>query len=290
MKKKFGIYLRPKIDSNMKTVIKNLCDWLKIRKIDFNFLNYTYGGSAESLVYTPSSTIFTKDIDLIICLGGDGTLISLMRKLNKSSPPVFGVNLGNLGFTTEFNKISLFEDLNKFIKGKLHVETIQLYEARVVNKKNELIYKKKFVNDVVISKKDISRIISLSLEADDNHIYNIRGDGLILSTPLGSTAYSLAANGPIIHPSVPSLVVTPICPHSLTHRPIVIPNSFTIKIEALKNQNKPVMTLDGQNYLPLEIGQTVEINKAKLGKIKIIKNPEKEYFHTLKTKFTLGRK
>lgn len=287
--KKIGIYLRPKIDTGIKSSIKNLVDWLNIRKIPFCFLNYSVEKNMPES-YSESETIDTKNIDLIICLGGDGTLISLLRKLKANSPPVFGVNLGNLGFTTEFNKNFLFEDLKKLLDGKLSESTIQLYNAKVFNKKGECLYEHKFVNDAVFSKKDISRIISLSLEANDNHIYNIRGDGLIISTPLGSTAYSLAANGPIIYPEVPSIVITPICPHSLTHRPIVIPNNFAIKIEITKNQTSPILTLDGQSFTQVDPGQYVEITKQPKGKVKVIQNPDKEYFHTLKTKFTLGRK
>lgn len=287
--KKIGIYLRPKQDTNFKSVIKNLFDWLKIRNIQIILLNYESKGEIPNKLLD-SETLDCIDLDLIICLGGDGTLISLLRKLNASSPPVFGVNLGTLGFTTEFNKTYLYEDLNNYLEGHQETFSIQLYQAKIFNKKRECLYEKKFVNDVVFSKEGISRIISLSLEANDNHIYNIQGDGLIVSTPLGSTAYSLAANGPIIYPEVESLVITPICPHSLTHRPIVIPNNFLIKIEPIKNKTTPIMTLDGQNFSPVEIGQYAEISKASKGKIKLVKNSEKEYFHTLKTKFTLGRK
>lgn len=287
--KHVGLYLRPKLDTNLKGTVKNVCSWLDIRSIKYSFLNYEFVDN-NLVNYQEKEDIDTENLDLIICLGGDGTFISLLRKLNNDSPPVFGVNLGNLGFTTEFNKTYLFEDLNRCIREEFSIGEIQLYTAKLKTKKNELIYQKNFVNDVVFSKKDISRIISLSLEANSNHIYNIRGDGLIISTPLGSTAYSLAANGPIIFPDVPALVITPICPHSLTHRPIVIPNNFNLIVEAQKNQNIPIMTLDGQNFITLEPGQVVEITKAKKGKIKIIHNPEKEYFHTLKTKFTLGRK
>ena len=284
-----GLYIRPKLDTSIRTTIKNLISWLEVRKIKITFLNYSKD-SKNHINHFENEILATNDVDIILCLGGDGTFISLLRKLDSSSPPVFGINLGTLGFTTEFSKVTLFEDLNKCLKGQLKTTNIQLFTAKVKNKKNEILYEKSFVNDAVFSKKDISRIISLSLEANENHIYNIRGDGLIVSTPLGSTAYSLAANGPIIYPDVSSLVITPICPHSLTHRPIVLPDNFAIKIEVNKNQSHPILTLDGQNYTTIEPGQFIEITKTKKGKISIFKNPEKEYFHTLKTKFTLGRK
>jgi len=286
---KIGIYLRPKIDANFKATIKNLTEWLSARDIHFTYLNYEHKNKTP-IRHLDNDSLNLEEIDLIICLGGDGTLISLLRKLNSNSPPVFGVNLGTLGFTTEFNKSYLFEDLAELIENKHTTSTIQLFQAKIFNKKRECLYERKFVNDAVFSKEGISRIISLSLEANGNHIYNIQGDGLIISTPMGSTAYSLAANGPIIYPEVDSLVITPICPHSLTHRPIVIPNNFLIKVEPIKNKTPPIMTLDGQNFIPLEQGQFAEITKAPRGKIKIIENPDKEYFHTLKTKFTLGRK
>ena len=292
MKKKFkriGIYLRPKLDHKLRSTVKVLSDWLSNRKLQIEYLNYDCDGSLPKN-YIDTESLSVKEIDLIICLGGDGTLISLFRKLYSGSPPVFGVNLGNLGFTTEFSKNYLFEDLSKCLKSEYDTKSVQLYKAMIKNKKGIKLYEKNFVNDAVFSKKDISRIISLSLEADGSHIYNLRGDGLIVSTPLGSTAYSLAANGPIIYPEVQSLVVTPICPHSLTHRPIVLPNNFSLKIEIEKNQTSPILTLDGQSFTTIQPGQYTEITKASRGKIEVIMNPEKEYFHTLKTKFTLGRK
>ena len=287
--KKIGLYIRPKLDTSLRSTLRNLISWLEVRKISLNYLNYEKD-EKNQMVHIEKEKLELKGLDLILCLGGDGTFISLLRKMKSNDPPVFGANLGTLGFTTEFSKVTLFEDLEKCLKGQFSTGQIQLFKASVKNKKNEELYVKNFVNDAVFSKKDISRIISLSLEGNNNHIYNIRGDGLIISTPLGSTAYSLAANGPIIYPDVSSLVITPICPHSLTHRPIVLPDSFSIKIEVSKNQSHPILTLDGQNFTHIEPGQFVEITKAKKGKITIFKNPDKEYFHTLKTKFTLGRK
>ena len=214
---KIGIYLRPTLDATFKSILKNLTSWLDARSIEYNYINYE-AINASPTYYIENEEIDVKQYDMLLSLGGDGTLISLLRKLNSKSPPVFGANLGTLGFTTEFSKHSLFEDLEKCFSEPLKLKKVQLYNAKIKTKKDELIYSRNFVNDAVFSKKDISRLIFLSLEANNDHIYNIRGDGLIISTPLGSTAYSLVAHGPIIYPDVPSLVITPICPHSLTHR------------------------------------------------------------------------
>ena len=154
--------------------------------------------------------------DLIITKGGDGTLIGVCRNIKKDSPPIFGVNMGHLGFITEFAKAEFFDQLESTLKGDFKITQLSLYQVEVFSKRREKpSFKGYFLNDVVVNNNLISRMLTLSVESDGEHIYNLAGDGLIISSPIGSTAYSLAAGGPIIHPHVNAITLTPICAHSL---------------------------------------------------------------------------
>lgn len=164
-------------------------------------------------------------------MGGDGTLIGVSRNVKKNSPPIFGVNMGNLGFITEFSKVEFFDQLENTIKGTYKLTSLPLYQVEVT-RKNKVTFKGTFLNDLVINNNLVSKMLTLSVESEGEHIYNLSGDGLIISSPIGSTAYSLAAGGPIISPSVNAITLTPICAHSLTHRPLVIPDNTSVSIKA----------------------------------------------------------
>jgi len=230
----------------------------------------------------------SKNSDLIISLGGDGTLIGVCRNADRKMPPIFGVNMGHLGFITEFNKIDMFDELTKILKGNYTTRNLTIYTVEV-HKFGKRIFKGNFVNDAVINKNDISRMFTLSVEVDDEHVYDLSGDGIIISSPTGSTAYSLAAGGPIIHPGVTGMVLTPICAHSLTHRPLLIMDKSVVKIK-VDRKNSPVnLTLDGQHNIAVDSNETVYIKRSGR-KVKLIENPERNYFLTLKEKFTHGKR
>ena len=197
--------------------------------------------------------------------------------------------MGRLGFIAEFSKVEYFDDLSNTIKGNFEINKVPLYKVEV-EKKGKKIFKSKFLNDVVINKNNISRMFSLTAECDSELIYNISGDGLIISTPIGSTAYSLAAGGPIIHPNVNALVLTPICPHSLNHRPLVIPDHKKIELKFPVKEEFLTLTLDGQEAFDVEKGCIISISKVKNSYAKFIKNPDRTYFHTLKEKLTHGQR
>lgn len=197
--------------------------------------------------------------------------------------------MGRLGFITEFSKSNFYDWLAKAINEELEIYKLPLYKVEVL-RKDKSIYKGHFMNDLVINKNDISRIFSLSVECNGEPLYNISGDGMIVSSPLGSTAYSLAAGGPIIHPQVNSMALTPICPHSLTHRPIVIPGNSAVTFRGLKNQGPISLTLDGQEVLEISKGEVVKVSKNNSRKVDVLLNPKRNYFHTLKEKFTYGRR
>jgi NAD+ kinase len=294
-KKIVSIVLKPNTDEDYPTVLNNLSAWLLKRKCEVvlhlserdRILKWKLN-SLKNVSYMSYIDIGKKS-DLIISLGGDGTFIGIPRKIGKSKAPIFGVNMGRLGFITEFAKGDFYLWLSKALENQLPKIAIPIFRVEV-HKKNSIIYKGFFVNDVVVNKHSISRIFSLSVESDMESLYNISGDGLIVSTPLGSTAYSLAAGGPIIHPSVQSIVLTPICPHSLTHRPLVIPMDSKVTIRPLKKSYPVSLTLDGQDALEINDGETIKVFREKSRSIMMIKNPTRTYYETLKEKFTYGRR
>ena len=225
--KNIGIILKPKAVHEFSTILPNLVEWLTRRKLRIFFaleekerLDKIFLNSKLKFKLVPKVDIL-KESDLIITMGGDGTLIGTARSIKTPNIPIFGINMGNLGFITEFSKHEYHDGLDETLQGNFTSRKLPLYKAESF-RKGSLIKSSYFLNDAVISKSGISRMFSVSIENDDENIYNLAGDGLILSSPVGSTAYSLAAGGPIVHPSVKSIIINPICPHSLTHRPLVL--------------------------------------------------------------------
>jgi NAD+ kinase len=195
--------------------------------------------------------------------------------------------MGHLGFITEFSKVDFYDELELTLKGNFELNTLSLHQVEIFDKEKS-IFKSYFLNDVVINNNQISRMLTLSVEGNDEHIYNLAGDGLIISSPIGSTAYSLAAGGPIIHPDVNAITLTPICAHSLTHRPLVVSENSIIQVKAIKSEDSLKITLDGQEVIVISSNEVVRITKAKSKIVKLIKNPDRTYFRTLKEKFTHG--
>lgn len=293
--KEVGILLKPQTLNEYSSVLPNLCSWLKRRKVGISFAEHEqervtklFKGSIKNLKFLSIQDLHKKN-DLNITLGGDGTLLGFARKADRNSAPIFGVNMGNLGFITEFPKSEFFEGLAPVISGKCTLNKIPLFRVQIHRNKKKIL-DSHFLNDLVINKNDISRIFPLSLENPEEHIYNLSGDGLIISSPIGSTAYSLAAGGPIINPEVGALVLTPICPHSLTHRPIVISDRQSLTIKVPSNTESVMATLDGQEVVEIAPRSVVTISKSTTRSVKIVDNPQRTYFQTLKDKFTYGRR
>jgi NAD+ kinase len=291
---KVTIILKPQIISEIKSLLPNLVSWLIRRKVVPQFIDDEQSRIEKVFKKVPTTVEFIKfknifsSSDLIITLGGDGTLIGIGRKMIRNGPPIFGINLGKLGFISEFSKLDFYDYLASTLKMQYETLNVGLFCAEIFDKDN-IIYKGHFINDAVISKNDISRMFSISVESSGQHIFNLAGDGLITSTPMGSTAYSLAAGGPIIHPSVDSFVLTPICPHSLTNRPLVLPGNESLLIKLLDKHNKVTLTLDGQEAINIDYHHHIKITKSRSRNIGLIKNPNRTYFFTLKEKFTHGK-
>lgn len=226
--------------------------------------------------------------DLIVVLGGDGTYISIARLMRERSVPVMGINMGQLGFLTEIKKEEAFEVLGHIIQTKkVEVSERALLEV-TLKRKNKVIFRGPVVNDAVISKGAIARIIGIELSVDGRFANTIRADGVIVSTPTGSTAYSLAAGGPILEPSVPALVIAPICPHSLTQRPLVLPDHAELQIRLTHRPGHVLLTLDGQDVVDMKEDDIVTVRRFKKHSLKLISSPRRDYFSVLREKFQFG--
>jgi NAD+ kinase len=292
--KTVGIKLKPTQIDSFDAIISNLVKWLHRRKVVIHFFDFEEariqkkcGSSLQKLITFSNEKEFYSSSDLVLSLGGDGTLIGASHLVSKSTP-IFGINLGRLGFITEYTKTNFYDALEQTLKGYYTTEKRNLFNAKIYLK-DKIIGNYFFLNDLVINKNDIARMFSVNVECDGENIYNISGDGLIVSTPIGSTAYSLAAGGPIVHPQVKAVVLTPICPHTLTNRPLVINDSSKIAIFLLEKDNTVSLTLDGQNVVDFNSSHRLVITKSRTKQIKLIKNPDKSYFQILKEKFFHGR-
>jgi NAD+ kinase len=292
---KIGITLKPNSTPEFYNLLPNLCSWLLRRKKTVVFREedreriqkFFKNKSIDELQFWGVKDFHNK-VDLMFSLGGDGTLIGVCRRIN-SKIPVLGINLGRLGFITEFNKNEYFDRLGEILDGQFEITQKPLFHVSI-KRKGEIHFEDYFFNDAVLAKNDIARMIYLRAEMSEEHIYNLAGDGIILSTPMGSTAYSMAAGGPIVHPDVSSLILTPICPHSLIHRPFVIPDTAPLTIKVLPPHHSVTLTLDGQVAINVDEQDIVIINDAKVKKVSLIKNPDRLYFETIRDKFIFSKR
>ena len=226
--------------------------------------------------------------DVILVLGGDGTMLSVSRLVAQKGIPILGINLGSLGFITEVNSDEIFSAVDKMLNDGCAIEERMMLTA-AIHRNGKKIADYTVLNDVVINKGALARIIDLETNINDRYVTTYKADGLIISTPTGSTAYSLSAGGPILYPTLDSIVVTPICPHTLTNRPIVVPADSRIEIIIKSLSEDVVLTLDGQVGFSLRMDDVVEINKSPF-KTKLLVPVERDYFQILRTKLKWGER
>jgi NAD+ kinase len=227
-----------------------------------------------------------RSVDLLIVLGGDGTLLGVARSLTPRSVPVLGVNLGKLGFLTETALEELEGVAAQVLAGRFAVEERMMLQAQVLRGRKS-IADSKLLNDVVINKSALARILELDVRIDGQFVAIYHADGLIVSTPTGSTAYSLSAGGPIVLPSMKAFCITPICPHALTNRPLVVPDSVTIQITLESESPDVYCTLDGQVGLPLQAGDRLRVRRSGTTLPLIVPHP-RNYFDVLRKKLRWG--
>ena len=223
--------------------------------------------------------------DLLVVLGGDGTLIHAAGLCNQREVPILGVNMGTLGFLTEVPHERAFPLLEKALAGDLQVSR-RLMLSVEVRRGEQVLLSGAVLNDAVVSKNALSRLASLDVSVDGRAATTYEADGLIIATPTGSTAYSLSAAGPIIYPTLDAILLTPICPHALTQRPLVLPPSTPVQVR-LASPGEMFVTLDGERGRPLELGEEVRV-KAAPHRTLILRNPEVDHFTILREKLRWG--
>lgn len=277
------IYKHDHIPAKKET--EKLVNWLRGKGIVAFFEEMAAEASIEDA--GEKSSIIPKSVNWVVVLGGDGTLLGAARQLGRYGIPILGVNLGGLGFLTGIPLDRLYPVIEMMIKGELEEESRVMLENRVIRDGKEII-RFPVLNDVVINKRALARIIDLEVKINNDFLTTFRADGLIISTPTGSTAYNLSAGGPILYPTMETMILTPICPFALTHRPIIIPNTAVIQIKMGNPSNERVLlTFDGQIGFDFLNEDTLMIANAK-EKIKLLKPPNHSYFEILRTKLMWG--
>lgn len=266
-------------------ILKDLLPWLGKKGLE-TFLDIETATMLNAKGYSRSE--IPKMAEVIIVLGGDGTMLNVARLVCEKGIPILGVNLGGLGFITEVQIEELHDAMEKVLSGECSSEERIMLTA-YIHRHGERIAEYTVLNDVVINKGALARIIDLETYINKTYVTTFKSDGLIVSTPTGSTAYSLSAGGPVLYPTLDSIVVTPICPHTLTNRPIVLPDDVLIEI-VLKSQSEDVfLTLDGQVGFSLRKNDVVEIKRSPF-RTKLLIPFERDFFQVLRTKLKWGER
>lgn len=222
------------------------------------------------------------DSDMVLSLGGDGTFLKAVRLVGERDVPIVGVNLGGLGFLAGFSAEDFIPSLSRILAGDYRIDERMTVQASLT-RQGETIRTERALNDVVINMTGVSRLAILRTSIDDEYLTTYEADGLIVATPTGSTAYSLSAGGPIVDPSLEALVLTPICPHSLSNRPILVPPHRAIRVCPLKIPEGAVVTVDGQTAFDLFYGDVLTVEKSDKN-VKLITTNEASYFEILRSK------
>lgn len=266
-------------------ILKGLIPWLQEKDYKL-FIDYETALILKTEGYTLSE--IPSLIDVLIVLGGDGTMLNAARLVADKGITILGVNLGGLGFITEITRSEIYSSIERMLNNDCMVEERMMLQAKII-RDSEILKNYTALNDVVVTKGAFARIIDIETYIDSSYVTTFKSDGLIISTPTGSTAYNLSAGGPIIHPVIDCIVLTPICPHTLTNRPIVISGESRIEL-GLKSENEDVfLTLDGQIGFPLKKDDIIAVNKSSL-KTKLLLPCGRDYFKILREKLKWGER
>jgi NAD+ kinase len=267
-------------------LVPELMEWLERRGIGLRFDEATgaYAGREGS---TPRERV-PEGCDLVIVLGGDGTLLSAARAIGKGDVPLFPVNLGGLGFLTAITIDEIFPELERALRGEHRVGKRRFLHIDVI-RGEETIASYEALNDAVLSKSAIARMIDMDAYVDDQFVCSYKADGLIICTPTGSTAYSLSAGGPIIYPSVPAICLTPICPHMLTNRPVLVPETSVIRVVSHGEDESVFLTIDGQVGAPLLPADAVLCRSSEYA-LHLVQPPRMQFFDVLRAKLKWGER
>jgi NAD+ kinase len=282
--KTIGIISRPR-RSILAEIVPPLLAWLKERGVA-TLLDSETATPVNLSEREKTRQQIAQEADLLLVLGGDGTLLAAAREAAPHGVPILPINLGGLGFLTSFTLEELYPALEDALAGCSPVsERVMLLAERTHD--SQILAQQRVLNEAVVHKGTLARMIELELYIDGGFVCRYRADGLIVATPTGSTAYSMSAAGPIVHPAVESILITPICPHTLSDRPIVVPDSSKVELRMAENSDSVFLTLDGQTGVPLLASDRVRIFRTE-ERLKLIHPPNKTYFEILRSKLKWG--
>lgn len=284
--KKIGIVVKAQTEAIDKA--KELEAWLKTRGIDVLTRQNVPAPITSKECLVENIPKAPSDLSCIVVLGGDGTFLSAVRWVQDTGVPVLGINMGDFGFLTETSVDRLFVLMEDIINDEFTVEERILLSARVL-RDGEGTLCQNVLNDVVVNKEALARIVHIHTYIDDDYLATFKADGLIVATPTGSTAYSLSAGGPIVYPSLKTIMLTPICPFTLTNRPLILPDTVTIKIKIDETDSNVFLTFDGQMGLNVTCQDSIVVQKAN-HTIRMIRPPGLSYYDVLKAKLGWGRR
>jgi NAD+ kinase len=273
-------------DPQAESIVSDLCRWLEERGKGVVLDRETGAliGRQDSVVRSKIPEL----CDFLIVIGGDGTLLSAARVVGTSGKPILGVNMGSLGFMTAVTLDEIYPALERIFRNEFEFEERMMLVAHV-HRLGERVANYTVLNDVVINKGALAKMIDIKVTVGELYLSTFKADGLIISTPTGSTGYSLAAQGPMIHPTMKTILITPICPHTLTFRPLVVPDGLVVRSELLSKESDVFLTLDGQVGFGLRQGDVVEVRKAD-APLRFFRSPFRDYFTVLRTKLKWGER
>jgi NAD+ kinase len=288
--RRVGVIVKPGQPEALRTICQ-LTEWLAARDIKL------VGGPEVERARVEAATGCAIDVvehgqlaanvDLMVVLGGDGTMLTTARLLGEHDIPVLGINYGRLGYLAEFRNEEMIAALEAILSGNYRIDRRVMLEAEL-HRGDEVLARNRVLNDVVISKSALARIIEMEIWLNGQYVNSYRADGLIVATPTGSTAYNLSAGGPIIYPSMNAVAIAPICPHTLSHRPIVLPDDARIEIYLKTDNEEVILTLDGQVGVPMKYEDRVVVSKSR-ATFSLVQPANRNYFDVLREKLRWGR-
>jgi NAD+ kinase len=288
--KQIGIVVKPHQPDALKTIC-DVVQWLAERdiavvggpEVERERIEHETGCAVQQLNHDE----LVASVDLMLILGGDGTMIATARMLGDHEVPVLGVNYGGLGYLAEFRIEELYSGLETILNGNYRLDRRVMLAAELL-RGSEVVTRMRVLNDVVINKSALARIIEIEVYLNQQFVNSFRADGLIVSTPTGSTAYNLSAGGPVIYPSMNAIVITPICPFTLSNRPLVVPDDSVIELGLKTEREDVVLTLDGQVGIPMQVDDRVVIRKSHTT-FNLVQPMNRNYFDVLRDKLRWGR-
>jgi NAD+ kinase len=271
--KKIGIVVNVK-KPGASELLSKLPRWLAKRDVE-----------VEDTTKQPLDEIL-RDASLVICLGGDGTILSVAGHMKEKSVPILGVNLGSLGFLTEVKEDEIFEELNSYFLGQSEIEERLMISCFAHSAKTKETRRLVALNDIVVSREGLTRLLRVEVHVTGEKLTSFAGDGVIVATPTGSTAYSLSAGGAVVHPKLEALIITPICPHASALRSMVVggDEKISVRIQTNRQGEKALLTADGQENLEIDDSFTTEITRCNTP-LKLVKSSKRSYFATLRENF-----